>query len=98
MILLTGLVAIVLTFVGFALIVSSVKAHWLIARRCSHCEYDLHTHRPGEKCPECGQVIGQFPDGYIERRPQRLIIGLVILGVALIVFAAMAALMFNTLR
>jgi len=98
MILLALLTAIILTFAGFALIVSSVKAHWQISRRCSHCGYDLHTHRPGEKCPECGHVIGKFPDGYIERRPQRLIIGLVILAVALVAYGATAVLMLRTVR
>jgi hypothetical protein len=98
MILLTTLIAILLTFAGFALIVSSVKAHWQVSRRCSHCGYDLHTHRPGERCPECGRTIGEFPDGYIERRPDRLVLGLVILTLALVAFGAMAVLMLRTVR
>ena len=98
MILLALLTAIILTFIGFTLIVSSVKAHWQVSRRCSHCGYDLHTHRPGERCPECGQTIGEFPDGYIERRLDRLIIGLVILAVALVAYGATAVLMLRTVR
>jgi hypothetical protein len=28
---------------------------------CMTCGYDLRSHKCGEKCPECGRLIGAFP-------------------------------------
>jgi predicted RNA-binding Zn-ribbon protein involved in translation (DUF1610 family) len=25
--------------------------------RCTHCNYDLRAHKPGDLCPECGTLI-----------------------------------------
>ena len=51
-----------------ALVLPMVRlARWSWCRRrrtrivggCDFCGYDLRAHRPGQRCPECGQVIGQ---------------------------------------
>lgn len=28
---------------------------------CPKCRYDLRAHRPGDKCPECGTMVGPEP-------------------------------------
>lgn len=73
---------------GFALLLASVTAHWSSDARCRSCGYDLRAHLEGEACPECGQPITTFNDGFIERRPLRLVVGLALLLVALATFAA----------
>jgi hypothetical protein len=41
---------------------------WFVARRrrlrrlrrvgyCRNCDYDLRAHKPGERCPECGELV-----------------------------------------
>jgi hypothetical protein len=37
------------------------------ARRglCAKCSYDLRAHKPGDRCPECGEFIAYAPDGVI---------------------------------
>jgi hypothetical protein len=79
---------VTLACTGFALVLSSVTAHWRDDARCRRCGYDLRAHAAGDWCPECGQSIAAFRDGFIERRPIRLIAGLALLVVALGAFAS----------
>lgn len=36
--------------------------------KCVYCEYDLSAHKPGEKCPECGETILTTENSSVHRK------------------------------
>ena len=82
---------VMLTIVGFGLVVTSVKAHWHQSQQCRNCRYDLSSHACGDICPECGCIIKEFADGSIERKPWQLLMGFATLGVAMLTFMLFVA-------
>jgi len=38
-------------------------------RLCVNCRYDLRTHNPGDKCPECGTRVPSLNPGTLDPKP-----------------------------
>ena len=64
-----------LALYGFILILTSVTAVW--GKICPECGYSRRgLPKDALRCPECGSAIDQETQGYIERKPGQMIIGL----------------------